>query len=302
VESGPERTVSTLAATQLGLFTIDQARQAGMTDRVIRHRRSTGAWRRVGPGVFAIAGAPTTWHQRLLACCLGRNGWASHESAAELHGIGYLPRGHVVVTVGPDGRNRSAGIGRVHESNATQAKWFTSVGPVPVTTPARTIIDLAAVLRVEQLARALDDALGRGAVGIAEEIDAFNALAVRGRRGVARLRPLLEERGAGVAFDTTHLERMFSRLVRDNALPEPDRQVLIGLDRPIGTVDFVFRSHGLIVEVDGRLGHSQLLDFESDRRRDQQALVAGFRVVRFTYRQLRDRPDEVVEVLRALLR
>ena len=95
---------------------------------------------------------------------------------------------------------------------------------------------------------------------------------------------------------------MFSRLIQSVGLPEPERQVLLGGHRLIGRVDFLYRRFGLIVEVDGRLGHSQVLDFEKDRRRDQEALVAGLRVVRFTYRQLRDRPHEVVEVLRALLR
>jgi very-short-patch-repair endonuclease len=66
-------------------------------------------------------------------------------------------------------------------------------------------------------------------------------------------------------------------------------------------VDFLYRSRGLIVEVDGRLGHSQVLDIEKDHRRDQESLVAGLRVVRITHRQLTRRPDEVVRVLQRLL-
>ena len=115
------------------------------------------------------------------------------------------------------------------------------------------------------------------------------------------MRPLLLARGTGIVADTSDLERRFTRLLRRAGLPEPERQVLLGAAALIGRVDFVFRSARLIVEVDGRLGHSQLLDFEDDRRRDQRAMVAGFRVVRFTYRQVSERPDEVVRVLRHLL-
>jgi very-short-patch-repair endonuclease len=85
--------------------------------------------------------------------------------------------------------------------------------------------------------------------------------------------------------------------VRSDRLP-PDA---VSEPESIGRVDFLYRSRGLIVEVDGRLGHSQVLDIEKDHRRDQESLVAGLRVVRITHRQLTRRPDEVVRVLQRLL-
>jgi very-short-patch-repair endonuclease len=157
------------------------------------------------------------------------------------------------------------------------------------------------VLSVGRLEAVLDHALDHRIVDLDALVECFDALARPGRRGVGVLRPLIVARGGGLVADTSELERMFTRLVRRAGLPEPERQVLVGGNELIGRVDFLFRPQRLIVEVDGRLGHTQLSDFESDRRRDQRALVAGFRVVRFTYRQVRERPDEVVEVLRQLL-
>jgi very-short-patch-repair endonuclease len=289
-----------LAQRQHGLFTLDQARELGCPERTIRRRVDTGALRRVGTSVLAVGGSPPTWRQRVLAGCLALDGSASHESGAELHEIFYVTRGLVVVSVRPDGL-RSGPVDRVHESNNLSPRWLTTVDGITVTTPARTIVDLAAVLRSTQLEHVIDDALGRRATFIDELVTAFDALACRGRRGIARLRPLLVARGDGVVADTTELERLFTALLRRHGLPEPDRQVTLGGERPIGRVDFLYRSRRLIVEVDGRLGHSQVLDLEKDHRRDQESLVAGLRVVRVTYRQLTQRPDEVVRVLRHLL-
>jgi very-short-patch-repair endonuclease len=297
---GPDESLSRLAAGQHGVFTLRQARACGFTDRMTRRRITSGQWIRREARVLSIAGATESWIQRVTVACLAADGVASHETAAQIHGIEHLPRGRVTITIHPGGNRRVAAT-RVHASNDLADRWLTRSGSVPITIPARTIVDLAAVVGSRQLEHALDHALGRRIVRIGEAVDAFDSLATRGRRGVATLRPILAARAEGHIADTTKLEEMFSQLIRRANLPEPDRQVLLGGERPIGRVDFLYRRFGLVVEVDGRLGHSQLLDFEKDRRRDQQALVAGLRVVRFTYDQLTRHVDEVEDVLRALL-
>jgi len=300
MDDGRDQRLSGVAASQHGLFTLDQARSCGFSDRMVQRRVASGLWERRAPRVLGVAGSPDTWIRRVLTACLGVDGIASHESAAQIHGIDHVPRGRVIVTVEPR-RNRRISAATLHESNDLSARWLTIVQSVPVTTPGRTIVDLAAVIGPRQLEQALDHALGRRVLHIGQAIEAFARLATRGRRGVAMLRPILAARTEGYVADTTKLEELFTRLIRRAGLPEPDRQVLLGGERPIGQVDFLFRRFGLIVEVDWRLGHSQLLDFEKDRRRDQQALVAGLRVVRFTYDQITRHSDEVEEVLRVLL-
>jgi very-short-patch-repair endonuclease len=261
---------------------------------------SASVWRIVNPTVLAAGAAPVSWSQEVLGACLALDGVASHETAARLHGMAYVNGNRVVVSVGTNGHRR-IGPAIVHRSTDLQAEWRMIIDSIPVTTPARTIVDLSGVMGPVQLEHVLDHALGCRILSIEDAIGAFDALARRGRHGVAQLRPILLERSDGVVVDTSELERLFTRLVRRAGLPEPDRQLLLGRERLIGQVDFVYRDRRLIVEVDGRLGHSQVLDFEKDRRRDQEALVIGMSVVRFTYRQITRRPDQVEEVLRALL-
>ncbi len=296
----PDEAIAAIATTQHGLLTRAQAR-THLTEKMLRVRLRRGSLERIGPQVLGIAGVPPSWHRDVMAACLGSGGVASHCSAARLEAFRLVPHRWIEVTTGL-GTNHRFATARIHQSNALAPHWITTVGPIPVTRPERTMVDLAGVLSRHRLELVLDAALDDRIVEIGTLIDAFDALAVRGRRGIAALRPMLVERGTGVVVDTTELERMFSAVLRDAGIVEPRRQVLLGGEALIGLVDFLFERVRLIVEVDGRKGHSQLLDFERDRRRDQIAMTQGLRVVRFTYRQISRRPWEVAEVMHALLR
>jgi very-short-patch-repair endonuclease len=296
-----EGRLAAVARVQHGVFTRRQARDAGFTDKMIRHRVRSESWCRLHPDVFVHASVAATTRRDLLAATLAAGGVASHESAARLVGMHPVPRTRPVVTMGDSAHHHDLDGVRVHRYQDLDDRWTTTVDGIPTTTSPRTILDLGSVLSVGRLEAVLDHALDHRLVDLGSLIECFDSLAKPGRRGVVALRPLILARGGGLVADTSELERMFTRLLRRAGLPEPERQVLLGGRELIGRVDFLFRSHGLIVEVDGRLGHTQVLDFESDRRRDQRALVAGFRVVRFTYRQIAERPDEVIHVLGQLL-
>ena len=98
------------------------------------------------------------------------------------------------------------------------------------------------------------------------------------------------------------LERRFLAFTRRHALPQPSRQMPIWWDSGlIGLADFAFVEARVIVEVDGRLGHTQLRDTELDKWRDQAAVAAGWRVMRVTWRQLHGHPERVLANLRAAL-
>ncbi len=295
-----EARLARLAAGQHGVFTVRDAHQAGVTDRVIQGRVRRGTWIRLYPKVLCHASIPETAHRAVMAACLAIGGVASHESAGRLQLMHPVPVGPLVVSIDASRNHRLKGL-LVHRSQDLRAPWITTIESIPVTTPARTLLDIGGVVPDWRLERLVDHSLDHRIATITELVDCFDALARRGRNGVGAMRPILAARGVGVVADTSELERMFTRLIRSVGLPEPDRQVDLGGERPIGRVDFFYRRFGLIVEVDGRLGHSQVLDFEKDRRRDQEALVAGLRVVRFTYRQVRDRSHEVIDVLSHLL-
>ncbi len=119
-----------------------------------------------------------------------------------------------------------------------------------------------------------------------------------GRRGIRGLRHLLSELPDEPALTRTELERRFLRLVRAARLPIPVVNALIaGLE-----VDFHWPAQRLIVETDGRATHGHVLAFERDRNRDLELELAGWRVLRFTWRQILDDPQRVAAALRGRLR
>jgi very-short-patch-repair endonuclease len=105
----------------------------------------------------------------------------------------------------------------------------------------------------------------------------------------------------GTSVPENVFEDAFHELVRDYLLPEPEANVWLLL--PTGSVraDFLWREQRLIVELDGRESHATVLAFESDRARDRALSVAGWRVIRITWRQLIEEPDRLAADLYALL-
>src|SRR5205823_6445904 len=127
---------------------------------------------------------------------LATGGVASHRSAARLWGIAYVPAERLELTVDADQVVRLPGV-VAHRSNRLPGSHTCSFAGIPVTTGARTIVDLSAVLGDHTLERVVNDALRRGVTSVDELCDCFEMLAGRGRRRVAHLRPLLEARGHG---------------------------------------------------------------------------------------------------------
>jgi hypothetical protein len=303
--SDPDTASSRLAdisRSQHGLFTIAQAVEAGFGTSTVNERVASGQWQRLGRGVLGFSGVPVTFRRAAMAATLSIDGAvASHETAAVLHGFRYLESRPIAISVPPTSWQHLPGV-HVHRYRDLADRWTTTIHGIPATTPVRTMIDLAAVLRPSRLDLVLDAALAQQ-VDVAELIAAFNRLARRGRRGIGRLRPLLEARGDGYIAPDSELERRFLRFVERHGLPEPVRQMPAWWEsRLIGLVDFAFPEAKLIVEMDGRLGHTQLLDIENDHWRDQQAVALGWRVIRISWNQLERHPDRTLDVIRDALR
>jgi len=299
---GQAHRLAAVAREQHGVFSRAQATELGYPPTSIDRRVAAGEWVRAGRAVLALAGAPVTYRRAAMAAVLSIDGAvASHETAATLLGFRYLDSHPIAISVTPMAWQQLDRV-NVHRYRDLAPQWITSVHGIPVTTPARTLIDLGAVVRKPRLELILDAALDHSQITLVEVMHTFNRLARRGRRGIGPMRQLLEARGDGIAATQSRLERLFLAFIRQHRLPEPSKQLpTFWSDRLIGLVDFAFADRHLLVEVDGRLGHSQLVDFELDRLRDQRAVAAGWRVIRVTWRQLHDHPDQVLEVLRTVL-
>lgn len=158
---------------------------------------------------------------------------------------------------------------------------------LPVTAPARTLIDLAGLERDATLERALAEARVARLVSDADLAAAIDR--ARGRPGVATVRRILEfERGH--APTRSEAERRFMALVDAAKLAAPASNVRVGELE----VDFLWPAKKLVVEVDGHLFHSHRAAFERDHARDQALVASGHRVIRVTWRQLVDEPLSLV--------
>lgn len=270
-----------------GPFTRQALLDDGVSPDAVDRRVKTGHLTVLYPGVYAIAGAPLTRHAHHLAATLACGpravlssvnaavGWAVIRSAdTELH-----------VTVPASSRRGPRGIA-VHRADLARHEVRRKDGLL-VTSPVRTLLDLAAT-HPHLLERAINEAYALRLVRPGE------LEPIRGRRGAKALRAALTDRPG---FDRSKAERTLMRLIVRAGLPRPQTNV------PIGPweADLLWPDRRLVVETDGYASHSSRHAFESDRQKDADLQARGYRVVRFTWRQLTDHPERTVATLTALL-
>ncbi len=301
LQNSPPAALAEIAATQLSTFSRSQALDVGWTDATIDRQLAVGAWVRVQRDVYRSSFVAPTWHADLVAAHLGTPASSvSHESAGQLRNLP-VPPGRLVLSV-PRHTHHTDGLARIHESTDLAPHHIEHIGCLPVTTTARTIVDLAAVLPMGRLARVLDDALSKRTVEHANVCALFTQLRRRGKRGFRVLGALLDERSDGAALSESELEARFRALLWRAGMPEPQWQFRVPWwSSVIGRVDAAYPSRCLVVELDGRRWHSRDQQYDRDRRRDNEALLHGWRVLRFTWQQVVFEPDYVIATLRTAL-
>jgi very-short-patch-repair endonuclease len=294
-----------LAESQYAVFTKAQALQHGISADEIDHRVRTGRLLLKEDAVYGIPGAPDTWHQKEMALVLaaGPGAAASHRAAAFLERVPgfWLPTPEI--TTPRPRRHRTTG-GIVHRSRVLPEHHLTVIDGIRVTCLARTLFDIAGVLRhPDQVERALDNCLASRSVTTRQIGDVVGELGKRGRKGTALMRQLLIDRGEGYVATASELEARFARLCRQHGLPEAVRQQNTGdAEKWIARVDFAYPPPlKVIIELDGRRHWLAKLDHEADLVRDAKLTAAGWRVIRFTWKQITQESGFVVAVLRQLL-
>jgi very-short-patch-repair endonuclease len=208
----------------------------------------------------------------------------SHRSAAALWGFGAERDARIDVSV-PFACFHAPDEVRVHRRYGLRPEDVSEQSGIPVTSPIRTLLDLAATSRPPAIERAVNEADRLDLVSPEELREALDGY--KGERGVARLRTLLDART--FRLTDSELERRFLRLVREADLPTP----LTGQHLNGFTVDFYWPDLGLVVETDGLRYHRTAAQQARDRRRDQAHLAAGLTPLRFTHRQVRFEPAYV---------
>jgi very-short-patch-repair endonuclease len=290
--SGADREITALARRQHGALSAYQLRAAGVSRTAVRTRIADGRLREVYRGVYAL-GPPTQrgrWMAATLA--LGEGAVLSHQAAAVLHGL--RPAGSKVDVTLPRRARPRSGIA-VHQVRALDLRDRTTVHRIPVTSVARTLLDLAEVLPSAQFQRAYEAAERLRVL----DVKAIGELLGRsnGRRGGALLRSLVAYDPSRASEAASELELRFLGLLREARLSQPQVNVLVeGF-----VVDAYWPSARLVVELQGYAFHSGRAAFERDHRRLARLRLAGYEVLALTWRQVTREPDWVVGAIAALL-
>ena len=290
----PDANVLRRAASRHGVVTRADAIASGLTHRQIRHRVTSGRWDRRPCGVYVVAGSPRTAHQRLMVATLVGGGAASHSSAAWLHGLCDRPPAihHVSRTGNRSGSDDSF---RLHRVQDLLPGDLVTVDSIATTSATRTLLDLAATTPDADLRAMIDRARRLGLTHADPLIARFLSFGSRGRPGTVRARRVLQGLDSDLAVLESDLEAHLLDRIIGAGLPAPVPQFPVRIGAADYRIDFAYPDGLLGIEGDGFEFHTGRQRFEDDRARQNDLVLAGWRILRFTWRHICRRPDWVVE-------
>jgi very-short-patch-repair endonuclease len=280
----PDRTVEHLARRQHGAFNIAQARSAGFTSSMIRHRVRVGAWIRKARGVYVLAAVRPTWEQTLMIAVLSQPDAAvSHHPGAALHRVEGFARCKPQLVV-PTHANHRSPLAVIHRSDDVER---TVIDGIPVVTLMQSLFDVAGTVPLPVLFRGAEEAVNRKALREDRLADRFIQLAPKFNRGIGDMRVVVERLcDIGFVPAQTELESLLFDLLDELSI-DYDRQFVTEWRAPTPMiVDAFAPSLGLIAEADGRTWHARLDAYEADRHRDNAGTAHGFHTMRFTHTML----------------
>jgi very-short-patch-repair endonuclease len=295
-EQPPDDTrLGKLAESQHGVVSRRQLLELGFSSQAIKTLVARKRIVRLHRAVYAVGHKRLTaqgrWMAAVLAC--GPGAVLSHHQAAAHHHLRQIGGGLIHVTAPT--RHHVPGI-RCHYVRALHPEDAAIIDGIPVTTLARTYLDLAEVLNHRRLLEALE---------AGERLDKLDLRAIEAtisrnpdRRAIKPLRSALTQLDDDPPWLQSPTEQAFRDIVRSHGLPEPQYNVYVEGE----LVDAVWSAHRLVVEVDGWGYHRSKRSFTNDRRRDRVLVAAGWRVVRFTSDDVADHLGAVAAELSELVR
>ncbi|MCU1484653.1 MAG: hypothetical protein JWN67_1399 [Actinomycetia bacterium] len=277
----PDAKVAGWACRQNGIVTHQQALEAGLTNRAIQVRVSTGRWIRLRRGVYVVAGTPQDERQVVLAACLaaGPEALVAHLSAGRLWGLA-LPRPAAIELVGP--RRRLEGVVS-HSSITLVASDRARLGAVPITSPARTLVDASGSVTPDRLGEVVDDALRRGLVRLEELRRCHERVDTGpGRRPTLAMREVLVRRQPGYSAGDSLREADIVQLLAASGLPAPVLGHRIRVGRRTYKLDIAWPEAMLCIEFDGWDTHRTYTAFHRDRQRGRRIVASGWTLLPVT--------------------
>jgi predicted transcriptional regulator of viral defense system/very-short-patch-repair endonuclease len=273
--------LAALAARQHGVVSVEQLRSLGFCKHAVRRAVERNRLLRVGRGVYAVGYLRSALDSRRMAAVLacGPGALLSHQAGAALQRLlPSSPQLHVTV---PHGRAPRAGL-VVHRSRLIHPEDRDVVRGIPVTSVARTLVDLAEDPDEQRLAKAVHEA----EVQRRFDLHAIERVLDRlpGRAGRHRVARVLAAYRPHPNFTRSEAERRFLDLCKRHGLPRPQTNVWIGGQE----VDAYWHDVGVVVQIDGAESHHTRRAFHDDRARDRRLAALGARVVRVTWVDLEE--------------
>jgi very-short-patch-repair endonuclease len=287
-----------LARRQHGAVARGQLLDLGFSRKAIAGRLQRGLLHEVFLGVYVVGARRISRKGRWMAAVLagGEGVVLSHRSAARLWRL-LPPASERIDLVCPPGRVvRRKGIVS-HESEMRDDEWLVKDG-IPVTSPFRTIFDLAATAKMRELERAFHEAEAREVtdrVSLPMLLERYP-----GRRGNRKVAALLGS-GRPIGITRNDFEEAFLALVDAHGLLRPRMNADLAIRGRFFEIDAFWEAQRLAVELDSRGIHGTRKRFESDRQRDRILMAEGWRTLRITWRQLQEEPEAIVADLRLAL-
>jgi len=291
---------------QHGLVTTEQLLALGTSDRTVSRRVRASLWQWLFPGVLRLLSSRSSaWHQQLMGMCLwlGPEAAVSHEAAANLWGLD-----------GFEARPIEASLNRTHSGRAPsgvtihRVRWVpkdnvTRVDGIPVTTVARTLLDVAAVCPSDQVDAGLDCALRKKLVTLKGLKLALGRVGHRGIRGLCALQALLEQRGNSKPKDSEQERWFCQHIIEPYGLPKPFHNfpVLDEHGRLLARVDFAYPELGVAIELQSKAHHSSDQDRLKDSRKRNKLVRAGLHPIEFWCEDVIGNPEGVAQELWATL-
>jgi hypothetical protein len=245
-------------------------------------------------GVYRGGGATHSWEQRLAGACLwgGPDACVSHRSAGALWGFQGFGPGPVEISTPK--QNRARLPFKVHRTKVDPA-LVTTKQAIPVMNAFRTVLDLVNVVDENRANQILDEALRKGLVSM----DALWRFVRResrpGRRGIGKLRRLLEERDPEYQPSASEFQAEVGRLIIGAGLTFVEEFVVTDSEGNfVARVDFLLDDAPVVIEAEGRATHSSKLDWEHDLARRNRITAQGLVVIHATKDRVRNHPDDLL--------
>jgi len=304
MRADPDRTLADLAEAQDGVFTIDDARRSGFSKDQIDGRVGE-SWSRFYDGVYRMAGAPPSWRSNLRAATIaaGEGAAISHRCAAATYGLPTGRMSPIELTCVRWQRTVQPGL-LVHESTRLDSRDIRLVDAIPVTTPERTILDLASQFpRANYLEYVIQAARRKRLLTYESTHSMFERNARRGLKGVSALRQVLERWDPSSRPTESEMETMLLQVLRGNGLPEPVTQhdVFDDSGRFVARPDAAYPEFRIAIEYDSKQEHSDEFQIAQDNARRNRLLRARYVVISARHADLRRGGQEICDLIAATM-